>query len=179
METRCIFARGELHRLVLSDDSQSVEVEGTVRWTQSNWRDRLGSQTGDYVQTAGLALSKILTNEPDGIWTSLLADVPLVETPLETVRKAIPPLRLIDPIDGATVSRGSVDVICVVENPKTVVGFSVNGIEAAMMNDLGTATVQLDPGTNRIVSVVRKANGSYSTYRLGRIKRTRENQGAQ
>lgn len=178
METRCIFARGERHRLVLSDDSQTVEVEGTVRWTQSNWRDRLGSQAGDYVQTARLALSKILTHEPDGIWTSLLADVPLIEAQPHAVRKTPSPLKLIEPIDGATVSQDSVNIICIVEDPETVVGFTVNGIEAAMKNDLGTASVQLDPGTNRIVSVVRKANGSYSTYRLGRISRTRESQSA-
>ena len=173
METRCVFARGELHRLVLSDHSQSVEVEGTVRWTQSNWRDHLGSQRSNYVQTAGFALSRLLTDEPDGIWSSLLAEVPLVQPPPETTRRPTLPLRLIEPIDGATVSQDSVNVICIVEDPKSVVGFSINGIEAAVMNDLGTAKVQLDPGTNKIFSVVRKANGSYSTYRLGRIKLNR------
>ena len=176
MDTRCVFARGELHRLVLSDSTRSVEVEGTVRWTQSNWRDQLGSQDSDYVQTAGLTLSKLLTDEPSGIWSSLLAEVPLVETPPKTTRRPTPALRLMEPIDGASVSQESVNVICIIEDPKSVVGFSINGIEAAVMNDLGSARVPLNPGANKIVSVVRKVNGSYSTYRLGKIKRTGSDQ---
>ena len=69
INTRCVFARGETHRLVLSDLLESVEVEGRVRWTQSSWRDSLPSQNSEYIQIAGIAFSRLITDQPAGIWS--------------------------------------------------------------------------------------------------------------
>ena len=201
---QCTFARGELHRLVLSDPSHSVEVEGTVCWTQSNWRNHRGSHQNEYFQTAGLTLSSLLTKQPGGIWTSLMANVPIVsatlelaevsaaetlpepvpepapivdavipkiETPPETRKRPAPPLRMIEPLDGSVVSQDAVNVICIIENSRAVTSLKINGFEAILMEDMGTASVKLDRGMNRILSSVRKLDGSYSSYLLGTIER--------
>jgi hypothetical protein len=84
-----------------------------------------------------------------------------------------PPLAMIEPIDGSTVLQESVNVICTIERPETLTGFKLNGVDAFVWGDLGTATVKLHKGTNRIVSMVYRRNGTYSTYLVGKIIRSK------
>ena len=228
--TQCLFARGELHRLVLSDLVDFVEVEGTVCWTRSIWRQNRESRTSQYFQSAGFQLSRLLTREPSGIWPSLLADLPpapirlepveissaealvapvsdmlaadpvtteeaatpevsnsdlasrakppelrLVESLPATLMRPSPPLKMLEPADGSTVSQDSIRVICIIEDPEAVSGVKINGVNAMVMKDMGTASVKLDRGMNRILSMVHRSDGSYSTYLLGKIQRTSSN----
>ena len=187
INTRCVFARGETHRLVLSDLLESVEVEGRVRWTQSSWRDSLPSQNSEYIQIAGIAFSRLITDQPAGIWSGLMRKMAQptgelaperIEPAPERVRpqnsvQTKSPLAMIEPIDGSTVSQESVDVICTIEKPETLTGFKLNGVDAFVWGDLGTATVKLHQGTNRIVSMVYRRNGTYSTYLVGNIIRSK------
>ena len=80
---------------------------------------------------------------------------------------------MIEPRDGSVVSQESVKVICIVDKPEAVTHLKINRVDATLKRDLGTATVKLDHGANRIVSVDRKHDGTYSTYLLGKIERTR------
>ena len=178
VSSRCVFARGETHRLVLSDFLESVEVEGRVRWTQSSWRTRQ-SQESEYFQIAGLAFSRLLSERPEGVWSGLLGKMakspagsaPGTAPPQGSARLT-PPLEMIDPVDGSTVSHGTVNVICTIDKPETLTGLRVNGVDAFVMGDLGTAKITLQKGTNRIVSMVRRRDGTYSTYLIGRIVRS-------
>lgn len=194
VSTRCVFARGELHRLVLSDLLETVEVEGSVRWTQSSWRDPRHSQGGDYVQTAGFAFSRLLSDQPAGIWSSILGHKSQPETPkvakaADPISTPIPtptpkavakqtlrlesPLSMVEPVDGATVDQSSVKIICTIDKPETLTGFRINGVEAIVERDLGVADIELQKGTNRIISTVARRNGTYSTYLLGKVTRAK------
>lgn len=181
VDTRCVFARGELHRLVLSDLLESVEVEGQVRWTRSSWRNSTPANGGEYVQQAGLAFSRLLSDKPGGIWSSLLKDMvqappaaaptPLFEPPAAKAPRPTPPLEMIEPADGATIDQPSVNVVCILENPETVAGFRVNGVDAQVMGDLGTVNLKLQKGRNRILAIIYRRDGTYSTYLVGKIYR--------
>ena len=182
VDTRCVVARGEHHRLVLSDLLESVEIEGQVRWTQSNWRNSNAAKGSEYFQTAGLAFSKLISNKPAGIWSGLLKEMaqtaatPVPSAPVETppIRspRTTPPLEMLEPQDGATVDHPSISVICTVGKPETITGFRVNGIEAQVMGDLGTANIKLQKGVNRILAIIHRRDGTYSTYLLGKVTRS-------
>jgi hypothetical protein len=181
VDTRCVFARGELHRLVLSDRLESVEVESQVRWTLSNWRQSHSNNGSAYFQQAGLAFSRLISARPSGIWSGLLKEmvperppapaVPVIETPQVKPVRATSPLAMLEPVDGATVDQDSVRVICTVTSPDTVSSFRVNGIDAQLLGDLGTAEIKLQRGANRIRSIIHRRDGTYSTYLLGTIHR--------
>ena len=204
VNTRCVFARGELHRLVLSDLLETVEVEGQVRWTQSNWRNSRKSQESEYFQTAGLAFSRLISDQPAGIWSGLLGEMakpttehpaeesappeptpaqsaPVEPAPVETATQEAPPsktvrltapLEMIEPIDGSTIDQQSINVVCTLHRPEIIADFRINGIEAFVMGDLGTASIKLQKGENRIVAMVSRRDGTYSTYLVGRITRS-------
>ena len=208
VKTKCFFARGELHRLVLSSISESVEVEGQVRWTQSDWRTSPRENGSEYFQTAGFAFSKLLTTRPTGIWSSLLEGLARpVEPAAPAVAPAAPraaaptaapaaaptvapivapaeeqrvapvrrpsPLNLLEPIDGSTVTQDSTKVIFTIDSPESITRIRINGIDASVRGDLGTAEVELQKGANRIVSMVTRRDGTYSTYVLGQLDRSR------
>ena len=99
------------------------------------------------------------------------APAPQERRPQRAIRLT-PPLEIIEPIDGSTVGQKTVNVICAIHKPKAISGFRVNGIEAFVMGDLGTATIKLQKGANRIVSLVRRRDGTYSTYLVGTIFRS-------
>jgi len=181
VDTRCVFARGEHHRLVLSDLLASVEIEGQVRWTRSNWRDSALPDKSEYFQTAGIAFSRLLSDEPAGIWSGLLAGMtrPAVAREPEPAavpkaHKQKPTLKMIEPIDGCTVSQQSIKVICTIERPETITGFRINGVDAFVMGDLGTVDLKLQKGANRIVSIVSRRDGTYSTFLLGKVFRSQD-----
>lgn len=179
MKTHCVFARGELHRLVLSGLSETFEVEGRVRWTRSEWRPAGHGQKNEYVQTAGFAFSRPLTGASSGILTSLLAEtIPDADGPAPPAEQSVEPrrppspLRMITPVQGSTVSQRSTKVICAIEDPASIIGLRINGIDALIKDDLGTAEVHLQRGDNRIVSMISRRDGTYSTYLLGRVSRS-------
>lgn len=78
---------------------------------------------------------------------------------------------MIEPGDGSTVTQQSITVICTIEKPETINGFRINGVDAHVMGDLGTAEVNLQTGANRILSIVSRRDGTYSTYKLGSVTR--------
>ena len=217
IDSRCLFARGEQHRLVLSNVLEFVEVEGLVRWTQSRWKDADEAAASEYRQRAGFTLSGLLTPDPGGIWSSLLAGVPFVAKPLPRVdartAAALPPLEslaeaedlegatievpieaasepvapatastskpqrpirqleILDPPPQARLTRKSVDLVCRILDPGAVSSVAINRVEATIVEDTATATIQLDRGLNPVKAVVRRSDGSYSTYLLGKIER--------
>ena len=208
VNTRCVFARGELHRLVLSDLLESVEIESRVRWTQSSWRNSVGTEDRQYVQTAGFAFNRLLSDPPSGTWSRLLGvqapvpsrqepppipqvpDVPVAPRPerkrseapathrIERIRakpavRPPSPLKLIEPLDGATTGQAKIEVVCAIDKPESLSGFRINGIEAIIEKDRGIAQIELQKGDNRIVSTVHRRDGTYSSYLLGKILRSK------
>ena len=62
---KCRFARGESHRLVLQVGHGSIDVEGTVCWTQSLWdRDDSADDT-EFRQVAGFEFANTLPVETE------------------------------------------------------------------------------------------------------------------
>lgn len=59
----CRYARGELHRFILRAGAGTVEVDGKVCWTRSDWRDASRNGTSAYLQKAGLEFSDKMSNE--------------------------------------------------------------------------------------------------------------------
>jgi hypothetical protein len=181
VDTRCVFARGELHRLVLSDRLASVEVESRVRWTLSNWRNGHSSNGSAYFQQAGLAFSRLISDRPSGIWSGLLREMaperrpaqagPAVETPQIKPVRSTPPLAMLEPVDGATVDQSSVRVICTVTSPDTITSFRLNGVDARLRDNQGTADIKLHEGPNRVRAIIHRRDGTYTTYVLGTIHR--------
>ena len=71
VENHCCFARGERHRLTVSQGPSSIDVEGIVRWTNSDWEDRSASRQNGYRQTAGFSIQSGATQEEAGAWQSI------------------------------------------------------------------------------------------------------------
>ena len=200
-------ARGEHHRLALSDRLHSVEIEGTVRWTQSDWHRSKDSGKARFSQAGGLRLWKLLAETPVGAWSSLMTRVPRVQsavapTPTPATnesasrpgphphttgtgatdealaisrplpRHPVRPLEMLEPAGDRPVKENTVNVVCLLHEPEAVTHIRINRVDALMMNDLATAAVKLDPGINRIVAAIRRRDGSYSTYLLGKIERS-------
>ena len=86
VQGHCLFARGEHHLFTLSDDGDSVEVEGRICWTQSEWELPLQGSRSSYFQIAGVSFVSVLTERPQGLLSSLWASAfPLSRNPLSYI----------------------------------------------------------------------------------------------
>ena len=69
--SQCRFARGEIHRFTLAVGVDTLDVEGKVCWTESEWRYRPSHVDPIYHQTAGFDLAEALKGDALEIWEIL------------------------------------------------------------------------------------------------------------
>ena len=73
---------------------------------------------------------------------------------------------MVEPVDGSVHTKETINVICIIEDPGSVSGISINGNEAMMMKDMATTSVTLDRGINKILTGLFRSYSSNFTYLL-------------